>query len=172
MLSEVDRSGVDGVEAVYELAVVAVRIVASHVEKRLCDRKWGAQLVGGVGRESLLFGDVCFEPREHGVEGVGEFPELVLTAFQLDPVGRALPVAAMRVASVMRARASMRPARSHPPSRPNTSRNAIRMAAVGANARRRSAWLRTRKITRVCATRKEVPDGEQHGTCEHQEIPA
>ena len=45
------------------------------------------------------------------------------------------------------------------------------MAAVGANARRRSAWLRTRKITpEVCATRKgEVPDGEQHGTCEHQE---
>jgi hypothetical protein len=47
----------------------------------------GAQFVGSVGCESLLFGDVCFEPLEHGVEGVGEFTELVLTAFQLDPVG-------------------------------------------------------------------------------------
>ena len=84
---EVDRSGVDGVEAVDELAVVAVRIVAGDVENGLRDRQRGAQFVGGVGRESLLFGDVCFEPREHGVEAVGEFAELVLTAFQLDPVG-------------------------------------------------------------------------------------
>jgi hypothetical protein len=43
--------------------------------------------VGGVGRESLLFGYVSFEPREHGVEAVGELAELVLTAVQLDPVG-------------------------------------------------------------------------------------
>ena len=56
------------------------RIVAGHVEEGLRDRQRGAQLVGGVGRESLLFGDVCFEPREHGVEGVGEFAELVLAA--------------------------------------------------------------------------------------------
>jgi Ca2+-binding RTX toxin-like protein len=28
----------------------------------------------------------CFEPREHGVEGVGELAELVLMSFQLDPV--------------------------------------------------------------------------------------
>ena len=84
---EVDRSGVDGVEAVDELAVVAVRIVAGHVEKRLRDRQRGAQLVGGVGCEPLLFGDVCFEPREHAVEGVGELAELVSAAFQLDPVG-------------------------------------------------------------------------------------
>ena len=35
----------------------------------------------------LLFGDVCFEPREHGVEGVGEFAELVLSALHPDPVG-------------------------------------------------------------------------------------
>ena len=77
---EVDRSGVDGVEAVDELAVVAVRIVAGHVEQRLRDRQRGAQLVGGVGREPLLFGDLCFEPREHGVEGVGELAELVAAA--------------------------------------------------------------------------------------------
>ena len=77
---EVDRSGVDGVEAVDELAVVAARILAGHVEQRLRDRQRRAQLVGGVGRESLLFGDLCFEPREHGVEGVGEFAELIAAA--------------------------------------------------------------------------------------------
>ena len=43
--SEVDRSGVDGVEAVDELAVVVVRIVASHVKKRLRDGERGAQFV-------------------------------------------------------------------------------------------------------------------------------
>ena len=85
---EVDRSDVDGVEAVDELAVVAGRIVAGHLEKRLRDRQRGAQLVRGVGCESLLFGDVCLEPREHGVEGVGELAELVTAAFQLDPVGQ------------------------------------------------------------------------------------
>ena len=77
---EVDRSGVDEVEAVDELVVVAVRIVAGHVEQRLRDRQRGAQLVGGVGCEPLLFGDVCFEAREHGVEGVGELAELVAAA--------------------------------------------------------------------------------------------
>ena len=84
---EVDRSGVDEVEAVDELVVVAALIVAGHVEQRLRDRQRGAQLVGGVGGEPLLFGDVCFEPREHGVEGVGELAELVVAALQPDPVG-------------------------------------------------------------------------------------
>jgi hypothetical protein len=79
-LGEVDRSGVDGMKAVDELAVVAVRIAARHVEECLRDRQRGAQLVGGVGCESLLFGDVRFEPREHGVEGVGELAELVTAA--------------------------------------------------------------------------------------------
>ena len=78
--SEVDRSGVDGAEAVDEFDGVAVRIVAGDVEKCLRDRQRGAQFVGGAGCESLLFGDVCFEPREHGVEGIGEFAELVSAA--------------------------------------------------------------------------------------------
>jgi hypothetical protein len=78
--SEVDRSGVDQVEAVDKFAGVAVQIIAGHVEQCLRDRQWGAQLVGGVGCESLLFGEVCFEPPEHGVEGVGEFAELVSSA--------------------------------------------------------------------------------------------
>ncbi len=43
--------------------------------------------MGGVGREPPLLGDVRFEAREHGVEGVGQLAELVLAAFQLDPVG-------------------------------------------------------------------------------------
>ena len=75
---EVDRPGVDDVEAFDEFAVVAVRILAGHVEKGLRDGQRGAQFVRGVGRESLLFGDVCFEAREHGIEGVGEFAELVV----------------------------------------------------------------------------------------------
>ena len=79
-LGEVDRSGVDGVEALDEFAVVAVRIAAGHVEKGLRDRKRGAQLVGRVGRESLLFGDVRFEAREHGIEGVGELAKLISAA--------------------------------------------------------------------------------------------
>ena len=78
--SKVDRSGVDGVEAVDEFAVVAVQIIAGHVEKCLRGRQWRAQFVGGVGCESLLFGDMCFEPREHGVEGVSELAELVSAA--------------------------------------------------------------------------------------------
>ena len=87
---EVDRAGVDGVEAIDELAVVAVRIVAGHLEQRLRDRQRGAQLVGGVGGESLLFGDLCLEPREHGVEGVGELAELVVAAFAAGSGGRAI----------------------------------------------------------------------------------
>ena len=85
---EVDRSGVDGVEAVDELAGVAVRIVAGDVEKRLRDRQRGAQFVGGVGCESLLFGDVRFQVCEHRVEGVGEFAELILAARSTGSGGR------------------------------------------------------------------------------------
>jgi hypothetical protein len=67
-------------EAVDQFVVAAALIVAGHVEQCLRDRQRGAQLVGGVGREPLLLGDVCFEPREHGVEGVGEFAALVAAA--------------------------------------------------------------------------------------------
>jgi hypothetical protein len=75
---------------------------------------------------------VRFEPREHGVEGVGELPELVVepsSSIRWDSD----PSAAKRVASVMRlSGASIRPARNQPPTRPNTSRNAITAAAIGA----------------------------------------
>ena len=43
--------------------------------------------MGGVGSESLLFGDMGFELREHGVEGVGELAELISAARQPDSVG-------------------------------------------------------------------------------------
>jgi zinc D-Ala-D-Ala carboxypeptidase len=45
---EVDRSGVEGVEAVHEFAGVAGQIVTSHLEKRLRDRQRGAQRAGGL----------------------------------------------------------------------------------------------------------------------------
>ena len=84
---EVDRSGVDDVEAVDKFAGVAVRIVAGHVEQCLRDRQRRAQFVGGVGGESPLFGDVGFEPLEHGVEGVGELAELISATREPDSVG-------------------------------------------------------------------------------------
>ena len=77
---EVDRAGVDGVEAIDELGGVAVRIVAGDVEQRLRDCERGAQLVGRVGRKPLLFCDVRFESREHRVERVRELAELVVAA--------------------------------------------------------------------------------------------
>src|SRR5262249_21805129 len=92
-LGEVDRSTVDVVEAVDEFGGVAVGIFAGDLEQCLGDRERGTQFVGGVsceslllGCESLLLGGVCFQPREHGVEGVGELPKFVLTSFQPDPV--------------------------------------------------------------------------------------
>ena len=68
-------------------SVVAIGIAAGDVEQGLGDRERGAQLVGGVGRESLLLGDVCLKAREHVVEGIGEFAELILAARQPDSVG-------------------------------------------------------------------------------------
>ena len=86
-LGQADRSRVDRVEAVDELAGVVARILACHLEKRLRDRQRGAQLVGGIRCEPLLLGDERLEPREHGVEGIGELAELVVAAGKPDPVG-------------------------------------------------------------------------------------
>ena len=61
-------------------------IAAGDVEQRLRDRQRCAQLVGRVGGEPPLFGDLRLEPREHDVEAVGELAELVLAPLQLDPV--------------------------------------------------------------------------------------
>ena len=85
-LGEVDRPRVDSVEAFDEVALVARGVVAGDVEECLRDGQRGAQFVGGVGGESLLFGDVGFELFEHGVEHVGEFAEFVVGSFHADPV--------------------------------------------------------------------------------------
>ena len=84
---EVDGAGVHGVEAADELGGVVVRVLAGDVEESLGDRQRGAQFVRGVGSESPLFDDMCFEPCEHRVERVCELAELVSAAGQPDPVG-------------------------------------------------------------------------------------
>ena len=66
--------------AVDKFVVGSVLIVAGDVKQRLRDRQRGAQFVGRVGCESLLFGDMCLEPREHGVESIGELAELIFSA--------------------------------------------------------------------------------------------
>ena len=138
-LGEVDRAGVDHAEAFDEFAVVSVRVLACDLEQGLRDRERGAQLVRRVGGEPPLFGDVGFEPREHRVEAVGELAELVVPALQLDAV-RERPVRSPARGIRDPARGtSMRPARNHPPSRPNTSRNSRTQVTTGPNARMRSS---------------------------------
>ena len=83
---EVDRSGIDEQEAVDELVAGAIRAASGDLEQSLRDRERGSQFVGGVGREPLLFGDVRFQLRQHGVEGVGELVELVIAAGHPDPM--------------------------------------------------------------------------------------
>ena len=169
------------VEAVDEFAVVVVRIVAGHVEKGLGDRERGAQFVGGVGCESLLFGDCALRAgrawcrRRRRVRGTRLCGPVARIRWESDPV------VAVRVASVMRVRgASMRPARSHPPRRPNTSRNAPKMAAAGAKSRRRpdrsgASGAAASHEQRRCAwvgdvSQEEDPHGgEQQGAGEHEE---
>ena len=69
-------------------SVVPIRVVAGDVEQRLGDRQRGAQLVGRVGGEPLLLGELGLEPGEHRVEGVGELAELVAAAREPDPMGQ------------------------------------------------------------------------------------
>ena len=98
------------------------------------------------------------------------------------------PFVAMRVASVMRVSgASIRPARIHPPTRPNTSRNASTMAAAGtkttaddpgAGGRRRQvlesaeseSTFGCASVRLGCAAQEEHPHGgEQQDAGEHEE---
>ncbi len=111
--------------------------------------------MGGVRGEPLLFGDVGFELPEHGVEHVGEFAEFVLRPSMLIRWDSD-PFAAIRAASAIRVSgASIRPARIHPPTRPNTSRKASAWAARGRRrAADRSGWGRTaRQAPHACRPR-------------------
>ena len=56
-----------------------------ELEVRLDRRERRAELVRGVGDEAALRGEGEVEPREHGVEGVGEPLQLVVRAAELDP---------------------------------------------------------------------------------------
>ena len=176
---EVDRSGVDGVEAVDELAVVVVRILAGDVEQRLRDRQRGAQLVGGIGGEALLFGDLCLEPREHGVEGVGELAELVFAAFQLDPVGErsgrgqacGVGDAGQRGEHVAGEKPSAQET-EHEQERQHEGRlrseRVQEVGAVGTGRRERSAGSDAGPLGYV-AQEEHPHDGEQQGAGEHEE---
>jgi hypothetical protein len=83
---EVYRSGVDGTKALIKFVLLAVGIVSGYVKQGLGDGEWGAQLVGSVGREPPLLGDVRFKASQHGVEGVSQFAEFVVAAWQPDPM--------------------------------------------------------------------------------------
>jgi hypothetical protein len=74
-------SGIHNVQAIEKNTVVKVRVLTSHIQKRLRYRQRRAELMGCVGCEALLLGDVFLELIEHRVEGVSEFAELVLSAF-------------------------------------------------------------------------------------------
>src|SRR5699024_8922949 len=49
-------------------------------------RQWRAQLVGGVGDETLLLGERRLEPVEHGVDRVAELLDLVGRTRQVEPL--------------------------------------------------------------------------------------
>ena len=178
---EVDRSGVDGVQALDELAVVAVRILAGHVEQRLRDRQRSAQLVGGVGGEPLLLGDVCLEPREHGVERVGELAELVATARQPDPVRqRSGRGDAGGVGD--RVQGSEHPAGEKPPPdetehQQERQRHDCRLAAEdapevragGVRTRGQSESLGVKLLVGTYAQQEHPHDGEQQAAGDHEE---
>ena len=177
-LGEVDRSGVDGAEAVEELAGVAVGVVAGRVEECLRDRERSPQFVGGVGGESLLFGDMGFELREHGVEGVGELAELVVPAVQLDPVGeRSARSQARGVGDA--GQGGEHPAGEKPPSH-ETERQQARqhdgrdrseaVQGVGAVGQERPRGVQLCDRTVGYVAQNDHPDGREHQDAgEHEE---
>ena len=134
---EVDRAGVDGVEAFDEFAGVVVGslratsrsvcVIASGVRSsweafaanRCCSATCASSRASMASKASASSRNSSCRPSKW-------------IRWESDPA------AAMRVASVMRARgASMRPARIHPPTRPNTSSNTSTTAALGAKTCRR-----------------------------------
>ena len=103
------------VEAIDQLAVVAVRIVArprrvvSAVTASGVRSSWEA-LAG----ESLLFGDVCLEPREEAVDGVAQILQLVAGPKARGALFRLRSEICRVVAVIVRSGRRTRPATSQP----------------------------------------------------------
>ena len=134
---EVDSSGIDRMETIDEYVRSSCRIVADDVEKSLGDRERGSQFVGALA-VNLCCSASCASSRASIVSKASASSRNSSRRPSSWIRWESDPFAAMRVASVMRASgASIRP-RSHPPTRPNTSRNANAAAAFGAKARQRS----------------------------------
>ena len=133
-LGEVDRPGVDGVEAVDELA--GSRVGSLRATSR---RVWVTASGVRSSWEALAANRCCSATWASSRASMVSKPSASSRNSSLRPSSRIRwesdPAAAMRVASVIRVRgASIRPARNHPPTRPKTSRNASAWAALGAKA--------------------------------------
>ena len=144
-LGEVDRPLVDGVQAFDEVAGVAA--------PGRCGRRRGAsgRSPAGCAVRGRRWRRTAAAPRRgiRAVRASSRTRRRVRGTRLCGPPagsgGTVTPPAATRVASVMRVSgASIRPARSHPPSRPNNSRKASTAAARGAKARSRSERFGTK----------------------------
>ena len=147
-LRDVDRPGVDRVEPVDELAVSP-----SGSLRATSRRVW--VIASGVRSswEAFAANLCCSATCASSCASMASKASASSRNSSLRPGSRIRwesdPVAAMRVASVIRPKgASIRPARSHPPTRPNTTRNAPEMAAAGAKSRKSAPRLGD---TKTCA---------------------
>ena len=166
-----DRARVHGVQAIDELAVVAARIAARHIEQRLRDRERRAQLMRRVRGEPLLLGDVRFESREHRVERVRELAELIVPALQSDAVReRSLRSHARRLGDARQRREHV--AREEPAA--EQAEHEQERHDDGCDRRKVAQQIgmaaHEEEHTRMHATgQREVPGDEQDGAGEHQE---
>ena len=74
----------------HQLCGRRVRLGEHDVDRGAHEGQRGAQLMACVGDELPLAGERAVEPFEHGVEGVGEFAQLVARALQRDALGQVL----------------------------------------------------------------------------------
>ena len=143
-LGKVDRTCVNRVEAFDEIGGGTFGVAAGDLEQRLGDGERRAQLMRGVGREPLLLGVVCLEPREHRVESIRELAELVLAALEVDPMGqRSIRGGARGVRDA--SQRGEHPAGENPPSHEPEHQQETQDAAAarGANARTKSDCVGT-----------------------------
>ncbi len=172
---EIDRPGVHGPQPFDEFGRVAVRIVAGDVEKGLRDRQRGAQLVRGVGRESLLLGVVGFETREHRIETVGQLAELVVAPLEIDSVREGSAAGSSRGVGDPRERGEHRAGEKPPADQAESEQedecpgcrgheSTQKVVAVG------ERWtFETRRVGRNVAQQEHVDDGQQERSGHHEE---